>query len=73
MSIDGIRRKLFQPYDGSFLGAIYFATVVWPTSIPSSSGFTMNPWRSSQRVGNAHLENEPSNVCGDLWPATVLW
>ena len=29
----------------------------------------VNPWRSPQRVGNAHLANELTNVHGRLWPA----
>jgi hypothetical protein len=29
----------------------------------------VNPWRSLQRVGNAHLANDLANVRGDLSPA----
>ena len=31
----------------------------------------VNPWRSPQRVGNAHLANELTNVHGRLWPAAA--
>src|SRR6516225_4564136 len=31
----------------------------------------VDPWRSPQRVGNAHLANELTNVHGRLWPAAA--
>jgi hypothetical protein len=34
---------------------------------PELEQFAVNPRRSPQRVGNAHLENEVANVRGDPW------
>src|SRR6516162_9428153 len=31
----------------------------------------VNPWRSPQRVGNAHLANELADVHGRPWPAAA--
>jgi hypothetical protein len=38
---------------------------------PELEQFAVNPWRSPQRVGNAHLANKVANVRGDPWPAAA--
>src|SRR5215467_11675116 len=38
---------------------------------PKLEQFAVNPRRSPQGVGNAHLENEVANVRGDPWPAAA--
>jgi hypothetical protein len=38
---------------------------------PKLEQFAVNPRRSPQGVGNAHLANEVANVRGDPWPAAV--
>src|ERR1700758_922723 len=38
---------------------------------PEFEQFAMNPWRSPQRVGNAHLENELANFRRRLRPAAA--
>src|SRR5215467_4386527 len=58
-----LRRKVFQPCDGGcLLLAMYFATVVCPTSMPSLSS---SPWirgAPQKRVSDTHLANETTNV-----------
>jgi len=38
---------------------------------PELEQFAVNPRRSPQGVGNAHLENEVANVRWDPWPAAA--
>ena len=38
---------------------------------PELEQFAVNPWRSPQGVGSAHLENELANVRGGPWPAAA--
>jgi hypothetical protein len=77
MSIDAtasvwLRRKVFQPRDGGHLFfTMYFAAVVWPTSMPNLSSLPLNLPRSPHRVGHAHLANEPANTRGSLWPTAA--
>jgi hypothetical protein len=44
---------------------MYFAALDRLTSILEQ--LAVNPWRSPQRVSNAHLANELTNVQGRLW------
>jgi hypothetical protein len=39
---------------------MYLATLVWPISMPSLKQLAMDPRRSPQRIGNAHLADQPS-------------
>src|SRR3979490_1805550 len=32
---------------------------------------SMNPWRSPQRIGNAHLADQPAYFQGNWWPTTM--
>src|SRR4051795_10234762 len=61
-----LRRKVLQPCDGgALLRAIYLATLLWPISMPSLSN---SPWiLGAQRVGEAHLADQPANFQRHRW------
>src|SRR6201981_491009 len=63
-----LRRNVFHPCEGGpLLGAIYLATLVWPTSMPS---LRSSPWilgGPPQRVGDAHLTDQPANFQRYSW------
>ena len=66
-----LRRNVFHPCDGgALLRAIYLATLVWPISIPSlrSSPYSR---RSPQRIGEAHLADQPANFQRHRWSAAA--
>src|SRR3954447_22322750 len=64
------RRNVLQPCDGGHLcRAMYLATEVWPTSMPS---LRSSPWMRGappERICQAHLADQLPNLEGHLGPA----
>jgi hypothetical protein len=60
---DVIKTFLSDRADHISLFAMYFATVVWPTSLPSlRKEFTVDAGSTVWRIGHAHLTNELANL-----------
>src|SRR5467141_1812018 len=67
-----LRRKVFQPCDGGhLLLAMYFATVVCPTSMPSLSSSPCIRGAPQSGFDDTHLADQAANVRRCLRPATA--
>src|SRR5215471_14675412 len=68
-----LRRNVFHPCAGGpLLRTIYLATLVWPISMPSLEKLSMDSRRSPQRVGDAHLADQPANFQRYSWSAAAV-